>query len=105
MPKKKKGSPNKFPFGLVAKSEFKTGAPKVKVKGAVERPADSKGRDKVKDKGKGKNKVKGIPLRSPLNKGGLRLLPPLFKGGATVRSGGDVVDVAPQKRCQAFKSC
>ena len=34
VPKKKKGSPNKFPFGLFAKSEFKTGTPKVKVKGA-----------------------------------------------------------------------
>ena len=59
MPKKKKGSrsayhaPNKFPFGLFTKSEFKTGAPKVKVKGAVERPADLK----IKGKGKAK-KVK-----------------------------------------------
>ena len=66
-PKKKKVSrsayhaPNKFPFGLVAKSEFKTGAPKVKVKGAVERPADSKGRDKGKNKGKNKGRGKTKP--------------------------------------------
>ena len=44
-----------------------------------------------------KGKVKGIPLRSPLNKGGLWLVPPLFKGGATVRSGGDAVAVPLKK--------
>ena len=39
-------------------------------------------------------KVKVIPLSSPLKKGDFGLLvPPFVKGGATVRSGGDTVDL------------